>query len=169
MDLKQLFTDDDAVSPVIGVILMVAITVILAAVTASFVLGLGDQQQRTTPQASFTFDFEEDVSGSSADEGVLEITHDGGDTLSGASIYLRGSGWVDTSSSWSAPATNSVDIDDTNADDDWDTAVGGQTEIAAGNSINAGVTDAYNVRVVYEPPEGDTSATLGRDSGPEAN
>ncbi|MFC6973976.1 type IV pilin [Halomicroarcula sp. GCM10025709] len=51
MDLKQLFTDDDAVSPVIGVILMVAITVILAAVTASFVLGLGDQQQRTTPQA----------------------------------------------------------------------------------------------------------------------
>ncbi|MFC6973975.1 hypothetical protein ACFQL1_03705 [Halomicroarcula sp. GCM10025709] len=81
----------------------------------------------------------------------MEITHDGGDTLSGASIYLRGSGWVDTSSSWSAPATNSVDIDDTNADDDWDTAVGGQTEIAAGNSINAGVTDAYNVRVVYEP------------------
>ncbi|MEF8852091.1 MAG: archaellin/type IV pilin N-terminal domain-containing protein, partial [Haloarculaceae archaeon] len=31
MDVKKLFTDDDAVSPVIGVILMVAITVILAA------------------------------------------------------------------------------------------------------------------------------------------
>jgi len=43
MDLKKLFNDDDAVSPVIGVILMVAITVILAAVIASFVLGLGDQ------------------------------------------------------------------------------------------------------------------------------
>ncbi len=36
MDLKKLFADDDAVSPVIGVILMVAITVILAAVIASF-------------------------------------------------------------------------------------------------------------------------------------
>ena len=35
--------DDDAVSPVIGVILMVAITVILAAVIGTFVLGLGDQ------------------------------------------------------------------------------------------------------------------------------
>ena len=34
--------DDDAVSPVIGVILMVAITVILAAVIGTFVLGLGD-------------------------------------------------------------------------------------------------------------------------------
>ncbi len=34
--------DDRAVSPVIGVILMVAITVILAAVIGTFVLGLGD-------------------------------------------------------------------------------------------------------------------------------
>ncbi|SEW10652.1 type IV pilin [Halobacterium jilantaiense] len=34
--------DDRGVSPVIGVILMVAITVILAAVIASFVLGFGD-------------------------------------------------------------------------------------------------------------------------------
>ena len=33
----------EAVSPVIGVILMVAITVILAAVIGTFVLGLGDQ------------------------------------------------------------------------------------------------------------------------------
>jgi len=35
-------TTDRAVSPVIGVILMVAITVILAAVIGTFVLGLGD-------------------------------------------------------------------------------------------------------------------------------
>jgi len=34
--------DERGVSPVIGVILMVAITVILAAVIASFVLGFGD-------------------------------------------------------------------------------------------------------------------------------
>jgi len=38
--------DDDAVSPVIGVILMVAITVILAAVIGTFVLGLGDQVEQ---------------------------------------------------------------------------------------------------------------------------
>ena len=44
MELKTLFQADDdrAVSPVIGVILMVAITVILAAVIGTFVLGLGD-------------------------------------------------------------------------------------------------------------------------------
>ena len=42
---EQKAGDDRAVSPVIGVILMVAITVILAAVIATFVLGLGDQVQ----------------------------------------------------------------------------------------------------------------------------
>lgn len=43
MNPKSAFQDSErAVSPVIGVILMVAITVILAAVIGTFVLGLGD-------------------------------------------------------------------------------------------------------------------------------
>jgi flagellin-like protein len=41
-DIPEVDMDDRGVSPVIGVILMVAITVILAAVIASFVLGFGD-------------------------------------------------------------------------------------------------------------------------------
>ena len=49
---------DAGVSPVIGVILMVAITVILAAVIGTFVLGLGDSVSQN-PQAGVTF--EEDV------------------------------------------------------------------------------------------------------------
>ncbi|WEL17199.1 Pilin/Flagellin, FlaG/FlaF family [Halorhabdus sp. SVX81] len=54
MKLKPfLFDDESGVSPVIGVILMVAITVILAAVIATFVLGLGEQISDTSPQASF--------------------------------------------------------------------------------------------------------------------
>ncbi len=56
MKLIQKFDGDGerAVSPVIGVILMVAITVILAAVIGTFVLGLGDQLGDTAPQASFS-------------------------------------------------------------------------------------------------------------------
>ena len=46
--------DDRAVSPVIGVILMVAITVILAAVIGTFVLQLGDDVQ-ANPQAGISF------------------------------------------------------------------------------------------------------------------
>ncbi|WP_135823070.1 type IV pilin [Halostella litorea] len=46
MNIKTMFKADDdrAVSPVIGVILMVAITVILAAVIGAFVLDLGQGQ-----------------------------------------------------------------------------------------------------------------------------
>ena len=43
--LKQRTSEDRAVSPVIGVILMVAITVILAAIIGTFVLGLGKNVQ----------------------------------------------------------------------------------------------------------------------------
>ncbi|SDQ29483.1 type IV pilin [Natronobacterium texcoconense] len=47
--------DERGVSPVIGVILMVAITVILAAVIATFVLGIGDDIQQD-PQAGVSID-----------------------------------------------------------------------------------------------------------------
>jgi flagellin-like protein len=55
MKLKELFRaeEDRAVSPVIGVILMVAITVILAAVIGTFVLGLGENVE-TNPSAGVT-------------------------------------------------------------------------------------------------------------------
>jgi flagellin-like protein len=159
MKLSTLFEDEDAVSPVIGVILMVAITVILAAVIASFVLGLGDQAQQTTPQASFSFDYSE----TGTNVGELRVTHDGGDTIDADSLYIRG--------------TN-LDADTNNGDGNtglWtSTAVGySNSEVSAGNSVLLGgtddeVPDNYDVRVVFETPEGDQSATLASDTGPEA-
>jgi flagellin-like protein len=66
--------NEDAVSPVIGVILMVAITVILAAVIAAFVFGLGGSQVKT-PQASLSA-----VTASSATKNIT-ISHSGGDSI----------------------------------------------------------------------------------------
>jgi flagellin-like protein len=77
MKLNELFADDDAVSPVIGVILMVAITVILAAVIGTFVLGLGSEVQET-PSAQFTFD--------ETGTNEITITHDGGDPITEENI-----------------------------------------------------------------------------------
>jgi len=78
---KELFTDDSdrGVSPVIGVILMVAITVILAALIGAFVLGLGDQVSNNAPQASFSFDF---------DGTNVTVTHTGGDNIQNSSVYV---------------------------------------------------------------------------------
>lgn len=77
LDTTQLFDDDRAVSPVIGVILMVAITVILAAVVGSFVLGLGNSVQQTSPNANFQFDFQDHGD----DNFTVTATHTGGDTI----------------------------------------------------------------------------------------
>lgn len=71
---KMFKTDDDrAVSPVIGVILMVAITVILAAVIAAFVLGIGpgDEPVEGAVDVSVTDDDPGNVSIS------LEVVDDG--------------------------------------------------------------------------------------------
>jgi flagellin-like protein len=146
MDIKQLIHDDDAVSPVIGVILMVAITVILAAVIASFVLGLGDQAQQTTPQASFAWDYD-----SSAED--VTITHDGGDSIQVQELYVRGDFGTDGDSgaTWG----------------NW-SSLGSTSDVTAGNSIDVGVGSDYTLRVVYQATEGDNSATLAQDEGPEA-
>ncbi len=65
--------NEEAVSPVIGVILMVAITVILAAVIAAFVFGMGTPHQ--APQASIV------ISSASSASGNITLTHDGGDSI----------------------------------------------------------------------------------------
>ncbi|MDS0280003.1 type IV pilin N-terminal domain-containing protein [Halomicroarcula sp. S1AR25-4] len=173
MDLKELFHDDDAVSPVIGVILMVAITVILAAVIASFVLGLGDTATKSTPQASFSFDYTQDTSG----HDVLSITHDGGDTIDGARLNATVSGALDndyagTSSGvvFGAAASGDGDLytaevtagtsDKLNADDFHD---GSGTALT--NNLDLSEAD---VKVVYTAASGDSSSTLAEWSGPDA-
>ena len=70
---QKLFENEKAVSPVIGVVLMVAITVVLAAVIAGFVLSIG--MTPVTPQASFA------VKSCSADAGGIILEHQGGDSI----------------------------------------------------------------------------------------
>ena len=104
MNVKELFTDDSAVSPVIGVILMVAVTVILAAVIGSFVLNLGGSLQQSAPQASFDFEYAEDNS-------KVTVTHATGDKISGdASLEIVSGG---DSENFSTPtsAGDSEDFD----------------------------------------------------------
>jgi flagellin-like protein len=62
--------NEDAVSPVIGVILMVAITVILAAVIAAFVFGMGSNIGTTKTVA---------VTASQNDRNVIVTYHGGAD------------------------------------------------------------------------------------------
>jgi len=107
MKVKQLFTDDDAVSPVIGVILMVAITVILAAVIGAFVLDIGGSQE-SAPQVQW--DWSDNSTDFGGVEGNVTVTHGGGDTINNPgqiSVSADGNSTTDMTladwhSTWSA-------------------------------------------------------------------
>lgn len=82
--------EERAVSPVIGVILMVAITVILAAVIAAFVMDMGDDiGGNDAPNAVWESSHQTSVEAS--DEAiVISFTHNGGDTIDSDELEIGG-------------------------------------------------------------------------------
>lgn len=144
MQLRKFISDDDAVSPVIGVILMVAITVILAAVIATFVLGLGDSVSNNAPQAQFNFD----TSGSStnslnpasdSDSSYITVTHEGGDELEAGNIVVSEDGST-------APLT--------------DAGFSSSSKLTAGTSFNVEAAEDDTIRIIYQNPNSDSTATI---------
>jgi len=121
--LKAVLDDDRGVSPVIGVILMVAITVILAAVIGTFVLGLGDSLEQA-PQAQL--DAQLDGSGN------VQISHNGGDALADSEVVLKVGG-----------------VEDTDVLNDGDEFTVGDTETTSGGGYSSGQT----VTVIHQPSE----------------
>jgi flagellin-like protein len=144
MKLKNLKEDDAAVSPVIGVILMVAITVILAAVIGTFVLQLGNQVGDTSPTASTSFD----QSVGNTDE--IEVVHDGGDSLNSDNIEFV----------YQNRDSDTDEVDGSYAG----TWADGDGEITAGESVLVSLTDDFDsgdkLQVVWKSDDGETSATL---------
>lgn len=152
MAIEDIFAEEDAVSPVIGVILMVAITVILAAVIGAFVIGIGEDQE-VQPTASFNFDFE--TNDASADS--VTVSHSTGDTISEPDeLDITASGdrvdWVPDTDSVSAGAQKTVEVDDA----------------ANAGTLNIGSTDwgGETVSVVWTSETGDSSATLSSQDAP---
>lgn len=117
---------------------MVAITVILAAVIGTFVLGLGDSLQQA-PQAQL------DASSNGADS--VTISHNGGDALTVSDVQVS-----------IGPASDLTFSDDTDSFSDTEFTVGGSanfTESAindSGSSYNIS-GDNMEVVVVHEPSE----------------
>ena len=73
---------DDAVSPVIGVMLMLSITIIIAAVLMAFAGGMADTKP-STPSADLSAEFVK-----SGDDIVLRLSHNGGDALNPKDIKV---------------------------------------------------------------------------------
>ena len=160
-----LFDDDRGVSPVIGVILMVAITVILAAVIAAFVLGLGDTNESAP---TVTWDYEYDESG-----GNLTVTNTGGDSFdpNNVEFQLDGSGDVDDTA-FPVPATASASGNDgVNSIDIGNPSTAGDSvslNLTSGSpTVNPDTSD-FELRIIFTSSDGETSAEIGSTSGPDA-
>ena len=141
--------DDRAVSPVIGVILMVAITVILAAVIGTFVLGLGENVSESTPQAQLTMD---------ADTNNITINHKGGDAIPSSEIKITVSNESSGEIATFSPNSNETEeltvgdsgtlyMSDTNASLYWPDKVSTGTASQSGTTLTTGVP--YTVQIVH--------------------
>ncbi len=105
--MKLFRKDKKGVSPVIGVILMVAITVILAAVIASFVFGMGSKV-KSAPQAQFMLEDAPQSVNSSGSSILFYATLYGGEDLKCNDLKLQ---VVDTSNGKSYLLTWNSSID----------------------------------------------------------
>jgi len=151
MKFSKLICEEKAVSPVIGVILMVAITVILAAVIGTFVLGLGDQVQSTAPQASFEFNFNSVTGSGDAGDDTVTVTHTGGDKIDGT--------------------TDTVTISDSSAsaDTSWSSSLTAGASTTHTLAATGSTEDNWNgetVRVTWQDADSDNSATIGQTTAP---
>ncbi|TKX86150.1 type IV pilin [Halorubrum sp. SS5] len=122
-------------SPVIGVILMVAITVILAAVIGTFVLGLGDQLGDTAPQASFS----DDNAAANGTSGIdVDITKTGGQDLDPSNLVVSVDGERD-----------GTVADNSGVTDPWQSGTTASL-VAVGTSDYSGGGEP-TVRLIHEP------------------
>jgi flagellin-like protein len=115
MDLKKIFNNNKAVSPVIGVVLMVAITVILAAAIGSSVFGQGPSE--SAPQANIDIIV--------VDGNTIKFEHLGGDT-----ILLSAN---NTTKIMFANATQSFELDSTGCANTFDV---GMTQVLDLKNVN---------------------------------
>ncbi|MBX0302843.1 type IV pilin [Haloarcula salinisoli] len=148
MAVSTLRSADDAVSPVVGVVLLFAISITLAAVTAGVVVGAEEGLISSAPTASFEFNYDADATGSadlnhSGNSGALTLSHVGGDTMDASNLEVR-----------AQPGGTAGE-----------SALGWSGEVAAGSSVTVTVDAGATVRLVHSTDGSSTTvATWDADS-----
>ena len=154
MELPPFAGDDRAVPPVVGVVLMVAITVILAAVVGTVAVGFTDRFAQSTPQTSFGFEYDDGTPASGecnvdltdgVGAGTLTVAHESGEAIEGNQLYL---------------VTDAGEAE-------WKADCGGADTVSHGDSIDVAVDADQTLRVVWEAEDGGQMKTIVRWDGPD--
>ncbi len=135
--ISQLHTDDRAVSPVVGVALLIAVTVILAAVIGFVVLDTSTSSTETkNARLDFTYD-----SGSS----TMAVAHEGGDTFDNSNIIVKVNGG--TVNSPGVPSTF---------------ATGDSFEVSSDPGGDGTVNTGDVIVIVWDDPDSDRQIQIGQ-------
>jgi flagellin-like protein len=167
--LKAMLDEDRGVSPVIGVILMVAITVILAAVIGTFVLGLGDSLQQAPQSTLNAEDASADYPGTLPTDSFT-ISQNGGDAIplsdtrvvidntSGSESYQFSQG------SWASSELNvTLNGQAIAGMDSPELAVGDSLTVTDETNTDFTADTTYRIRLIHIPSDSillDTEVTL---------
>lgn len=150
--------EERSVSPVIGVVLMVAVTVVLAATAAAFVFGFGDRINTTVPQTSFSTKYTESPAGSTDSWGHSygdDFDNDGDNETGELDVAFTGGEGIDAERvSVSYPGGSNETAAGPGIDSD------GDGELGAGDSFTLAVAPGDTVRVVWTASGGGRTATL---------
>lgn len=136
-DERGLRSDGRAVSPVVGTALLIGITVILASVIGTVVLGFGIGPAET-PQVTLSF--------SVADDGgdqVVELHHEGGEPLVAEQIVVR----TDQGDEYGLSKDRLV--------------TGERTEMENEDEVALDPDEAERITVVWQDPNSSTESVLG--------
>lgn len=138
-----------AVSPVIAVILMVAVTVVIASLISLFVLDLGVGGQSVAPKISVSHELIDDGS-----EQTIAVTLTGGTSVSTDQLYVTVSKDVDIG----GPPDS-----DTPANDEYASSLETFTESSGDNSPQVGIGSEWDAgETVYLDPVDDAEGTTVR-------
>jgi FlaG/FlaF family flagellin (archaellin) len=153
------------------VILMVAITVILAAVIAAFVLGLGDTNS-TAPSVTFDYDYTEgDGNGANS---TVEVEVTSGESFDASLVEYQ----VDSSASSNSTSFSGSTLDGeelsidgwssgTSAGDTIVIELGGGDAGTSGTPVPADAND-FELDLIFTSEDGGTSSEIGGTTGPDA-
>lgn len=164
---RKLTHDDAAVSPVVGVTLVVTVSVLLATTAAAFALGAGGSTDTSPPTAEVTWEY------SQVGHGSLEMLFEGTEPLEPGNVRVETSNGnfhpaPGNTSSPTGTAVTGYGLDSRAGGSDWvdgDIARGTAFGIVGGSP---GSLETVTVRIVWSDPAGGQSVVLAKWQGPDA-
>jgi FlaG/FlaF family flagellin (archaellin) len=145
-------------TPIMGALLMVAITVVVGSIAVVGILGFADQATTSVPVVAIEFEFVSEADGTDAFgtagtgyDGHLQITHSDGRAVPADRLYVSGA----------ASVTGVRPFTDSDAYD-------GDEAVSAGEGLSVWVDRNDDVTVSWVGAEGERSAVLGRWRGAPA-